>query len=210
MKTMRWRAFAILVTMLLLAPCMAPAQISGAGREADHAALRAMMANVTQAINNQDMARLAPYFTRGFVFTTVDQSVLTNTLAVKNYYDRMLRQKDSPVTRYKMAPKADIPTIFLDANIGYVYGTSADVYTLSANGRKVPMTCHWTATVVKENGAWKMAAVHTGVNVMNNPVIDTLAAAMRRNLLIAAGIGLLLGLIIGIVVAKRMGKNPGK
>lgn len=179
----------------------APAALDG--READHAALRELRNKVAQAINDQDMDSLATCLTRPFVFTTVDQSVLTTEEELKAYYDRMLREPDSPVTDYRMAPAATVPTLFIDGNTGYCYGTSDDVYTLRRNGRDVPMTCHWTATMVKENGAWKIAAVHTGVNVMDNPVIDTRVAAMKTTVVIAAVVALLVGIVLGYLVKRR-------
>jgi uncharacterized protein (TIGR02246 family) len=208
MKTKSGKLLFVVVPMLLAAGSLA-AQETGASREADHTALRALMADVTQAVNNQDVDKMASCFTKDFVFTTVDQSILTNTASIKEYYDRMLRQKDSPVTNYEVVPKAAVLTVFLDANTGYCYGTSDDIYTLRRNGRKVPMTCRWTATVVKENGIWKMATAHAGVDVLNNPVLDSITLSMWRNILMAGGIGILVGIGVGIVAARRVKKTPG-
>lgn len=209
---MKWIVRPIVLSLLLVffSSFLAMAQGNGDGREADHAVLRALMANAVKAINNQDMDALAACFTKKFAFTTVDQSVLTDAASLKKYYDRMLRSADSPVTGYKMAPTVDIPTIFFDANTGYSCGTSDDTYTLRQNGRVVHMTCNWTAAVAKEDGTWKLAAVHSGVNVMNNPVIDTVAATLKRNLFLAAGLGVLVGLVIGMLVGGRMRKAPVK
>jgi len=188
MRTIKCKTIAILMTMLLSGIALA-AEESGGGREADHAALRVLMAHATQALNTQDMDALAACFTKDFVFTTVDQSVLTSILSMKQYYDRMLRQKDSLVTGYKIAPTVEIPTVFLDANTGYSWGTSDDTYVLRINGRTVHMPCRWTATVVREDGVWKLAAVHTGVNVTDNTVLQVRTMPWWRRCLLACGIG---------------------
>lgn len=188
MKTMKCGVITILATMLLTIGAMA-AQGAGDGREADHAALRMLMSKATTALNKQDMEGLAACFTKNFAFTTVDQTVLTSTLSMQKYYDRMLRQKDSPVTSYTISPIVEIPTIFLDENTGYSCGTSDDTYTLRKNSRKVHMPCRWTATVVRENGAWKLASVHTGVNVMDNTVLRVRTMPWWRKCLLAIGIG---------------------
>ena len=208
MRTKSGNLLSVVVPMLLTAGSLT-AQETAASREADHTALRALMADVTQAINDQDIDKMASCFTKEFVFTTVDQSVLTDTASLKEYYDRMLRQKDSPITDYAVVPKADVLTVFFDENVGYCYGTSDDIYTLRRNGREVPMTCHWTATVVKENGTWKMAAAHAGVDVLNNPVLDSVTMSLWLNRLIAAGIGIILGLGVGFLVARRTKRVPG-
>lgn len=187
MKTMLCRTITVVALMLCFSS--ARAEVLSANRDGDHGALRALMARVTQAVNEQDIAGLQACFTKRFVFTTVDQSVLTNTLTLKNYYDRMLHSNDSPVSAYRVTPKADARTVFVDSNTGYCYGTSDDVYTLRRNGRKVHMPCHWTATVVKEDGEWKVAALHAGVNVLDNTVLRVRTLPWWRKGLLAIGIG---------------------
>lgn len=188
MMLKKQNAIAVLLAMLLAGNALAT-QDAVADREADHAALRGLMAKVTQALNDQDLTAVTACFTKKFVFTTVDQSVLTDTLTMTNYYDRMLHRKDSPVTGYKISPKANISTAFLNENCGYCYGTSDDAYTLRRNGRTVHMASRWTATVVKEDGQWKMAAVHTGVDVMDNTVLRVKTLPWWRKCLLAIGIG---------------------
>lgn len=191
MKTMQWKVIVILGAVLLAAGVIG-AQPND-GRDADHAALRTVMAKATQALNAQDLDALTACFTKNFAFTTVDQTVLTSTLSMQKYYDRMLRQKDSPVTSYKITPIVEIPTVFLDQNTGYSCGTSDDAYTLRKGGRTVHMPCHWTATVVRENGEWKLATMHTGVNVMDNTVLRVKTLPWWRKCLLVLHIGKLPG-----------------
>lgn len=207
MKTVKCNVIAICVALLLVGGARA-AENASDGREADHAALRTMMAKAVRAINSQDMDALASCFNKNFVFTTVDQSVLTSTLALKSYYDRMLRSESSPVTGLTMNPKVDIPTLFLDATTGFSCGTSDDVYTLRRDGRMVHMPSNWTALVVKVGGEWKIAAVHAGVNVMANPILDNITGSLGRNLLWAGALGILAGFGVGYLVARRKGKTP--
>lgn len=181
----------MLAMLLMLLPVGRAIAADGAsdGRGEDHAALRALLTRVTQAVNDQNVDALTACFTKKFVFTTVDQSVLTDTLSIRNYYDKMIHVKNSPVTGYKVSPEADVLTVFIDGNTGYCYGTSDDAYTLRKGGRTVHMQCRWTATVVKEDGEWKMATVHTGVNVMDNTVLRVRTLSWWRKCLLAIGIG---------------------
>jgi uncharacterized protein (TIGR02246 family) len=178
----------IVVTLLLVTRVVAAGE-SGANREADHAALRVLLANATQAINNQDLDALKSLFLRDFVFVAVDQTVLTSTAAIKGYYDRMLRQPDSPVSGFKMAPRAEILARYMDATTALCYGTSDDTYTLRRNGRRIHMRSRWTATVVKADGQWRIAMVHSGVNFLDNPVLASRNLSWRRKCLLAIGIG---------------------
>lgn len=188
MKMLWYKAMGALALAFLTAGAVA-AGGTGDGREADHAALRVLMANAVEAINRQDMDALASCFTSKFVFTTVDQAVLTSTLALKQYYDRMLKSEASPVSGFQMAPTVEIPTIFLDANTGYSCGISDDAYTLRRGGRVIHILSRWTATVARENGAWKLAAVHAGVNFVDNPLLKIQTLTLWRKFLLAVGIG---------------------
>ena len=201
------KAASILAMLLLLTTGSLRAQESDPALEAEHNALRALLAEVTQAINNKNIDQLGKYFANEFVFTAVDQTVLTDSAAMKEYYRRMLEADDSPVTSFQMAPEAAVQTRFLDANTGYCYGTSNATYTLRSNGKSVTMHSYWTALVVKEYDQWRIKAVHTGANFMDNPLIDSLKMLAVRNQLIAAGIGILLGLGAGALLGRRLGKS---
>ena len=84
MRTIVRTARGILILLLLAAGCL-NAQGADPTREADHEALRALTANVTEAINKQDMDALEPYMAKDFVFTTIDQTVLTDVASIKAY-----------------------------------------------------------------------------------------------------------------------------
>jgi len=206
MKT-KGRTTIILVILLLLTMGNLSAQETVPAQEADHEALRTIKDEITLAINNQDIDQLRKYFTEDFVFTTVDQTVLTDLASMKDYYDLMLKADDSLVSSLQMAPEAEIQTVFLDENTGYCYGVSEDTYAVRSSGQSVSMNSRWTALVVKESGQWKIKAVHVGVNFIDNPLIDSLKSLAWRNSLIAVVIGILLGLVTGVIVSRKLGKS---
>ncbi|MGO9585724.1 MAG: YybH family protein [Limisphaerales bacterium] len=168
-------------------------------READHAALRQLRDKAAAAINNLDGNALAPCFAKEFAFTTVNQTTITNQAQVQEFFDRMFHAPDALVTGMKTEPTADILTRFIDENTGVCYGSAKDTYTLKS-GEVVTMTNRWSATVVKENGEWKVALAHVGTDFLNNPVLDR-AAAFAKKLALGAGIG---GLVLGIVLGWLM------
>lgn len=176
-------------------------------QEAEHEALRTLKAEVAQALEDQDVDQLRKYFAEEFAFTTVDQSVLTDLTSMKEYYERMLKAEDSLVTSIRMLPEAEIQTVFLDENTGYCYGTSEDTYTLRSTGQSVDMNSRWTALVVKEGGQWKIKTVHTGVNFIDNPLVDKLKSLAWRNSVIAVVIGIVLGFVIGWILRRKSGKS---
>ena len=182
------RAVVVVLSAMLLAVSVMAAEPQD-NREPDHVALRALMAKAVAAINRQDAQAFSACFIKDFAFTTVDDTVLTNTLAAKKYFDKLLHQKDSLITGFTMTPKPSIPAIFIDANTGYCYGTSDDAYTLKDSKRVIHIMSRWTATVVKKDGEWKIAAAQAGVNVADNPVIDIRSMSVARKLQLALGMG---------------------
>lgn len=164
-------------------------------READHAALRQLRDKVVAGVNNQDTKALANCFTRDFAFTTVTQSVLTNEAQVQAYFDRMFGAKDGLLVSMKTEPKADILTRFIDANTGVCYGSARDTYTLKG-GQVVTMNLRWSATVVKQDGQWKVALAHAGTDFIENPVVEKLSSFWRI-VSLAAGIG---GAVLGVIL----------
>jgi uncharacterized protein (TIGR02246 family) len=173
-----------------------------ANREADHAALRQLRDKMATAINNQDVNMMASGFAKQFAFTTVTQTILTNEAQVKSFFDQMFRSPQALVTSMKTEPKADIPTRFIDDNTGVCYGSTVDTYTLKS-GDVVQMTNRWSATVVKEDGQWKVAMAHVGTDFLNNPVLNRVQSSLR-NLAFGTGTaGLVIGFILGFAISRR-------
>jgi ketosteroid isomerase-like protein len=158
---------AVLVSLGLASFCLAQ---GATNRDADHDALRGLMKKVVQAINERDMKVLGACFAKEFVFTAIDQTVITNEEQLKAFNDKIFAGKDAPMKKIEIKPEADTLTKFLADNVGYCVGKSTETYTMKDN-RAFTMVNRWTATVVKEGGEWKIAAVHSGVNFMDNPIL---------------------------------------
>jgi len=183
--------WAVAATLVLTASGFARAADSPStpDREADHAALRTLLSDATKAFNGQDLDKMFTYFAKDFVFTAVDQTVITDLASAKRYYDRTLRHPDSKITSVTVEPSADVLTRFTGEASGYCYGKTRDIYTLMGTSRKVATEGRWTAVVVKENGVWKVAAIHIGVNFIDNPVIAYQSLPFYRKALLGMGFG---------------------
>jgi hypothetical protein len=175
-------------------------------RDADHAALRALRDKVTQALSRQDVQALTDCCAKEFAFTTsVDQTILTTPAQVAAYFDRVFRASDALVATMKTEAQADILTRFIDEHTGVCYGSAIDTYTLKS-GKEAKLNVRWSATVLKEDGQWKIAVVHAGVNVLDNPILANAVTSSRRVAILAAPIALLLGLILGVIIQGRRPK----
>ncbi len=170
----------------------ATALVASPQEEADHEELRAMMRTATQALNAHQIDALAPLMARDFVITTVDGQVFRNLAQFKGYIDGLY---GTQVQKIEFRPEAAELTKFISADTGLSWGKSTDTYTFK-NGNARTMTSHWTATVQRQDGHWKLASLHISANVLDNPVIE----AAKRYAWMAAGAALVVGLILGFVL----------
>ncbi len=194
------------VVMLVMFYCVG-IQAEDKTREADHQALRALKDKVITALNTRDMKLLNSCFASRFAFTSVNQITLTSPGQVEEFFQKTFDGPDSMLASMKCKPEADILTRFIDANTGYCYGSNEETYKLK-DGREVVQHARWTAVVVKEDGKWKIAAAHAGVDFLNNPVLNH-AIGMGYKLLICGFIaGLIVGLLIMLVIRKLRTKAP--
>lgn len=84
-------------------------------------------------------------------------------------------------------------------------GSTKERYEL-ADGRGFDIDGRWTATAVKENGRWTVLAVHSGVNFLDNPVVN---AIERHSLTFAAGtaaVGAVIGFLLGFFIRRHRAK----
>lgn len=199
---MKMNRFAFLSLASLALHLGATSLLAVDDREADHVALRQLRDKVVTGINNLDSKVLAPCFAKDFAFTTVNQTVITNQAQFQNFFDHMFHSKDSLVTAMHTEPKADILTRFTDQNTGICYGSSVDTYTLRT-GESVTMNLRWTATVVKEDGQWKVAMAQAGTDFLDNPVLTRLGSFWKTVAISGAIGGLVLGAVLGVTMARR-------
>ncbi|MBA2480917.1 MAG: hypothetical protein H0V44_09655 [Planctomycetes bacterium] len=193
-------ALAIALAACLTTPETRAGESSIAGdREADHQQLRSLLVEMTTALNSADIAKLEGCLASKFDITFADQSHLTDVTALKAYDARIRQEKR--VNAMVFAPVADAPTRFLGADAGVCTGTSTDTFT-GDDGSTFILTSRWTATVVREQGAWKLSAVHAGVNLLDNPVLAAVTSMIPKIAIASAAVAIL-SLVIGYLVGRR-------
>jgi ketosteroid isomerase-like protein len=164
-------------------------------RHEEHEALRQLLTTVTTALNTRNLDALDNAFTRPASITSVDQQVFTDVSGFKDYYRQLFEGPKARIKTASFVPDADERTTFLSPTVGICRGSSRDTYHFT-DGDERTMDTRWTATLVKESGGWKVAALHLGVNFLNNPVLT----AAKRAVYIAAGVGLFAGIIVCCVI----------
>ena len=186
---------------LVLAGCLSAPQTLSAQEEEephaeDHEQLRAMLVLLRDAVNAKDFRALEPHMYSTFSATMIDQNLLTTTDEFTRYFERLFVGDDPLITSLTMSPVADELTQIYDDKYGIARGGNTEVYEL-ASGKTYTLESRWTATLIKDDDQWKLLAIHSGVNFLDNPI---LAAAGRASIYFGSGglaIGLLAGLLFG-------------
>ncbi|MDA1044332.1 MAG: nuclear transport factor 2 family protein [Verrucomicrobia bacterium] len=190
-------------TSIVAATCVASAALvhvaqgQDLAREQDHEALRQLTAALTQAINAKDLDALAAHLSSNFVYTASDQTTVTSRAEFDAFYARLFTAPDAPLKDLQIEVSPAAKTTFLSETVGVCYGTVLERYTL-ADGKDLSLHAHWTATLAMETDGWKLAAVHIGVNFLENPVM---AAAKNGAKMVLLGCGVL-GLAVGFFVGR--------
>jgi hypothetical protein len=80
------------------------------------------------------------------------------------------------------------------------YGTMKDHWILM-DGLDMNLESRWSATLVREDGRWRIAAYHTSTNLFDNPLLEAAAGGVVKAGVAAGLLGLCAG--AGIVWLRR-------
>lgn len=192
----------LLVVMLAFIG-LAPVPAIAAEREADHEALRAVLATSTEAINKANLDLLKPVLAKNLTIITVDNHKLQSLDEFKAYWDGLFHGGALSLERVEVAPSPDGLTEFLGGDVGYIDGTSKDVYHFKS-GSAQNLTVRWSAVVEKEDGQWKIAKIHFSADILDNPILSIAKQAAGGNMLLPALAGFAIGaLLIGMLCRKK-------
>ena len=171
--------------------------------QATHNELRALLAGIEQAINNEKYDDLAPFFHEKLRITTINQEVISSPSEISSYFKKWFGPGGYlKKLHMKLAPD-DLTELYGNNTFGIVRGSGNEDYILS-DGRKFDMKTRWTATVIKDSsGKWKILALHIGTNFLDNPIL----AKAESSLMMFAGGGLALGALIGGLVGFLAGRR---
>jgi hypothetical protein len=167
--------------------------------EADHQALRAIKDALVTAFNQRDYDGFLRYLHPNIVATWQNAEVARHLDGVRAFMKKMSEGDTKRVESATASLTADELTAFYnDKNTGIVFGDLIQDFKF-ADGTNVHLKSRWTATFVRENGHWLLAAVHVSANIFDNPVLDI---ALKKTAL-RVGIGAALaGLVIGLLIGR--------
>lgn len=172
------------------------------GTEAQHEALRALKDALVETVNTQDFDRLATLTNTPFTATVVTQDHFTDLEAAQAFFDGLFTRKLLRIDSIAFEAEADALSTIYTGTVAVTTGTTVETYAL-ADGRTFDIDGRWTALTVEEPDGWKLAAFHSGTNLLDNPVLAAAGASVTRVAAIVGAVALVLGLVAGWIVGRR-------
>ena len=154
--------------------------------EADRAQLRQLLASLTKTINERRYDDVARFFHKEFTATLINQEVAETPEQISAYFRKWITGKNALIRKLTVAPVVEGSTRIYDGRFAVAHGRDKETYELST-GQTYDMVTRWTASLIKDNGQWKITSFHAGVNFLDNPV---LAAAGKSSIYLAAAGGI--------------------
>ena len=189
---MKLLALAIALCVMLLGR---PLLAQNASQAADHEALRKLKTDVITAINTRNVQSMDTLLHKPFMSTLITQDSFTDIERLKAYFDGLFTRPVLRINKITMEAEPDEQAQIYTGTFAVARGGTKEVYELG-DGRTYTIPGRWTATTIKDNGQWKVLAVHTGVNFIDNPVMT---AVEKSTLYFGAG-GVALGAVIGFLL----------
>ncbi len=187
---------------LLFAAAPALALDPDPGTEAQHAALRALKAELVETVNSQDFTRLGALTNTPFTATLVTQDHFTDLDAAKAFFDGLFTRKLLRMESVAFAAEPDALSTIYTGTVAVTTGSTVETYTL-ADGRSFDIDGRWTALSIEEPDGWKLAAFHSGTDFLDNPVLKAAGASVVRVAAMVGAAGLVLGLVAGWLLGRR-------
>ena len=175
--------------------------------EATHNALRAMRDGLMDAVNKGDIDRELTYLTTNVVVTWHDATVSRGRDGVRDYYNRMMNGPNKVVADFHATINVDELTILYGDSTGIAFGSSVEHFKL-VNGKSFDLKGRWTATMVKQDGRWLVAALHVSTDIFDNVMLDMMKKYAIRATCIALIVGIVLGWLIGRIRRKSAASTP--
>ena len=176
-------------------------------RAGDRAALDQLMGQVAAAISAERMADLVPLVGPRFQITLPDDSVVTSLPELAVWLKMLHQRPQNAVVSVSAHPQREDAVVFLDADTAMARGTGADEYRLAGDRVLVVPEC-WSAVAVRSAGAWRLASLQVGVDLLANPLLDLQAAALKRVALVMVAFAAAASLGFGVLLGRLTKKTP--
>jgi ketosteroid isomerase-like protein len=172
------------------------------GTQADHDALRKLKADAVEAVNNRDYGAMRKFLHHPFMTTLITQDNFTDSDRLKDYFESLFTRDSLKMKKVSISAEADDLSQIYQGTFAVNKGSTKEHYEM-ADGRNFDVDGRWTAVSIKDNGEWKLLAVHLGTNFLDNPVLNAVEKSVMWFGIGGAAGGLLVGFFAGWIFTRR-------
>jgi ketosteroid isomerase-like protein len=163
-----------------------------------HNELRALRDGLTKALAEGNVERQLEFAHEKIVTTWQNNDVTRGRDGLKSFLGKINPEEQRVFQGYKQPPEPDDLSIIYGGDTAIAFGSSIPHYKIM--GMEFDLKNRWTATLVKEDDRWMIAAYHVSANVLDNPVLD----AAKRVVYLVAAIAFVVGIVLGILASAAM------
>jgi uncharacterized protein (TIGR02246 family) len=164
----------------------------------DRKALRDLLTATEQAFNKADVEAVIGVLDKDAVVVWQDGVRTASHDELRQHYKQTFQGPGAILRSLDIKASLAGPARFYGANQAIAYGNTKEAYQLIGGG-SVALDGLWTTHVVKQDGKWKVTALHFSTNPFDNEVIRK---AGRLWWYVGAG-GLSIGLLVGWLFGRR-------
>ncbi len=162
----------------------------------ERAALDTFRKELVKAVSENDLEGILSKLHPDVIVTWQDGQVCHGRKEVREFYERMEEGEKRTFQGYITPPTPDEHTILYSGDAsGVVYGYNVGRFFLV--GKELELKNRWTATLVKEDGKWLMASYHVSMNILDNPLLNSVKKGAVYGIPTALAGGLIIGFFLG-------------
>ncbi len=163
-----------------------------------HNELRAVRDGLVAGMNAGDIDAQLAFLHPNVVVTWHNAEVSRGRDGVKKYLDRMLQGPSKIVEKFGAEVDVDELSILYGGDTALAFGSAREYFSLTT-GQSFDFTGRWSATLVKDDGRWLVANLHTSDNIFDNPLLN----AAKKGLWGIGAVGLFVGVVGGWLLGRR-------
>ena len=151
--------------------------LARAQEDPSHNELRALRDGLIAGMNSGNIEGQIGFLHPNVVITWHNAEVSRGHDGVRNYLDRMLKGPSKKVDEFSATVNVDELSTLYGGDTAIAFGSAEEHFKLTS-GRHFDLKGRWTATMVKEDGKWLVASLHTSDNIFDNPLLNAATGAM--------------------------------
>ena len=139
-------------------------------READRAALRVILADIQAGINERNLDKILGHLCDDAVVTYQNAEVGCGKSGISAHFNAHFGGGNPIIRRYTIRGEIAAPAVFI-GDTAVAHGVCHDEMELTS-GRRFALDGKWSATILSQQGKWRVACLHFSTNVLDNAVLN--------------------------------------